>query len=124
MVATDAPSNASGALTDEAVSEPIIVANRAPSLFLFRKSAHTESDGKVTIDGLADGRAPLVGAQFRIDGKEWSACEAADGIWDSPFEAWSCSAASLARGEHTLEVKVVDAAGNTATKSGTFTVRG
>lgn len=124
VVATDRPSNPSGALTAEVVSEPIIVANRAPAVFVFRKSAQADPSGRVTIDGLADARAPLVGAQFRVDGKDWSACEAADGIWDSPFEAWTCSAGSLSRGEHTLEVKVVDAAGNTATKTATFTVRG
>jgi outer membrane protein assembly factor BamB len=117
VVASDRPSNPNDPASAEAISEPFVVANHAPAAFLFRR-AWRETEGSGTrLDGLAIGRAPLIGAQFRVDGGDWMACEAADGIWDSAFEPFTCPAGPLTAGEHTVEVKVVDAAGNTTTRA-------
>jgi hypothetical protein len=123
VVASDGPSNPGGGLSTEVISEPIQIANRAPALFVFRKSARSSTDGSLRIDGLASARAPLAGAQYRLDGGEWQACEAADGIWDGALEGFSCPvASSMKPGQHTLEVKAVDAAGNVVTKSTSVTL--
>jgi hypothetical protein len=117
VVASDRPSSPSNPQTDEAISEPITIANGLPAAFLFRRAGRESEGSGARIDGLATGRATLVGAQFRVDGGDWTACEAADGIWDGAFEPFTCPAGPLSSGEHTVEVRVMDAAGNQFTKA-------
>jgi hypothetical protein len=117
VVATDRVSNPSAPQTAEAQSEPVRVVNRAPWLYLFKKSVRPTPERGITLDGLAESRIPLQGAQYRVDGGDWVAIEAADGIWDGGFEAWSLATAPLRSGSRTVEVKVIDAAGNAAVKS-------
>jgi hypothetical protein len=122
IVATDQASNPGAPRTAETVSEPIRVVNRAPWLHLFKQSVQVSAERKVTLDGLAQNGAPLQGAQYRIDSSEWTALEPADGIWDSSFELWTVTTAPLRPGTRTIEVKVVDAAGNATARSLPVTV--
>jgi hypothetical protein len=68
------------------------------------------------LDGLAESRAPLRAAQYRVNGGEWVAIEAADGIWDGEFEAWSLVIGPSGTAPRSLEIKVIDAAGNSTVK--------
>jgi hypothetical protein len=112
VVASDRASNPGDALRAEAISEPVRVANRAPWLYVFKKSVHTTTEGVVTVEGLAENNVALQGAQYRVDGGDWLAVPAADGIWDGPFEAWSLTTTPIGPGRHSFDVKVFDAAGN------------
>jgi hypothetical protein len=117
ILATDQASNPGAPRTAETVSDPIRVVNRAPWVYLFKQSLQVSAERKVTLDGLAQNGAPLRGAQYRIDSGEWTALEPADGIWDGSFELWSVTTAPLRPGTRTIEVKVVDAAGNATARS-------
>jgi hypothetical protein len=117
VVASDRPSNGEAALTGEVVSEPVRIVNRKPGLYVFRKTARRDDGGALRVDGLVEGRAPISGAQFRVNGGEWNACAAADGIWDSAVEGFTLDAVGVPKGELKLEVKVSDLAGNTVTKT-------
>jgi sugar lactone lactonase YvrE len=117
VVASDRPSNGEGALTGEVVSEPVLIVNKKPGLYVFRKTARRDDSGMLRVDGLVEARAPIAGAQFRIDGGDWNACEPADGIWDSTVEGFTLATTGMSRGEHKVEVKVSDLAGNTVSKT-------
>ncbi|MDO8682878.1 MAG: hypothetical protein Q7N50_05285, partial [Armatimonadota bacterium] len=58
--------------------------------------------------------------QYRVDSGDWLAVAADDGIFDSGMEQFSLTTQPiLPKGEHVIEVKVYDAAGNSATKKAT-----
>src|SRR5262249_27147104 len=112
VVASDRPSNPSESLTAEKVSGPVIVCNQPPIVFVMVPAIQYGSDRRATVTGLCQTRVTLKGAQYRVDEGEWNAIDAADGIWDSGMEQWRLVTDPLAPGDHTLQVKAVDAAGN------------
>lgn len=118
VVATDAASNPSDALTDSKISEPLVVANTPPQVLLMERDAARAPgpDGTemLAIPGLAAGRVALRGAQYRVGEGPWTAIEAEDGIWDSPVEQFRLRIPAPTA-EVTLEVRVVDGAGNNQT---------
>ena len=116
VVASDRLSNPIDALTGEAVCEPIIVTNKAPKVFAFKKTLTVRPDKSATVEGFA--RQELVGiagVQYKTGTSEWAAAAAADGIFDSNFEAFTIMTQPLKKGEHVIEVKALDQAGNSAT---------
>ena len=116
--ATDAPSNPDGALSAEKVSGEFRIVNRAPLLVLFKKETSVGSDKTATLKGLAS--HPLVSiraVQYRIDGGQWMAARADDGIFDASTEAFTLTTAPLETGPHTVEVQTQDEAGNTAAQT-------
>jgi hypothetical protein len=118
VTASDRASNPSDALSDTKTSEPVVVCNTAPQLFVFEKGITVNADKTASVSGVATGRVALKGAQYRIGTGEWTAIDAEDGLWDGPFESFRFTVPAGASGEQTLEVKVVDAAGNvTVTKA-------
>jgi hypothetical protein len=54
----------------------------------------------------------VASAEYRVDGGEWIAAAAADGIFDSSDEAVRIDPGRLTMGRHTLELRVRDGAGN------------
>ncbi len=74
------------------------------------------TDHKALVAGVAEGQVPLQGAEYRIDGGEWTALVPSDGIWDGRFEPWSLTTPALSPGQHQMEMKLVDAAGNVTTQ--------
>lgn len=118
VIASDQASNPTGALSDTQVSEPFIIANTPPQVFLLEQGAtaavaQSGDTGKMqTVSGFAAGRVSLKGAQFRLADGDWTALEAEDGLWDSAFEHFRARFPAIASGEQSLEVKVVDVAGN------------
>ena len=77
---------------------------------------------KATIAGLCQSRVSLKGAQYRIDVGEWTAIDAMDGIVDSGMEQWQITTDPLKPGEHALEVKCADVAGNVMVANGKIVV--
>ena len=124
VVASDRISNASDALTAEAVSGPFVICNTPPKITLYRKKIVLSAGDVAQIDGEASGKlVEIVGVQYRVDGGNWSAALAGDGIFDSPTEAFSIKIENLASGDHKVEVQSIDAAGNAATESVQVKVR-
>jgi outer membrane protein assembly factor BamB len=118
VTASDRPSNPSGALTDEKTSAEFRIANHAPSLVLFRHGLTMLADRTVRLEGIAlHPSVAIAGVQYRIDGGEWLAAGATDGIFDSPNEPFALTTLPLAIGMHKIEVQAQDEAGNTATQT-------
>jgi sugar lactone lactonase YvrE len=113
VVASDAPTSPDEPATGEALSEWVQVDNTAPRLVSplpargatgFPKEIPVKDEG-----------AYVASAEYRIDGGEWNAAAAVDGIFDSPEETLRIDAGPLKPGRHVLEVRMRDAAGNEAT---------
>src|SRR5205807_3685478 len=112
VVASDRPSNPSEPLAAEKISRPVIVCNQPPVVFMMVQAIQYGSDHRATVTGLCQGRVTLRGAEYRIDEGEWTAIDAADGIWDSGLEQWRLATDVLTPGDHAIQVKTVDLAGN------------
>ncbi len=116
VIASDELSNGSRALTAEAVSGPVRVCNTKPEVFLFAATAEF-SDGRLRrLEGRADGKgAPVAAVEYRVDGKgEWATAEPSDGIFDQEREFFVINIDGAQPGKRSVEVRVKDAAGNTA----------
>jgi hypothetical protein len=103
--------------TDEVISDPVVVANRPPRVVCFSRSTKVGADRKALVAGIAESRVPIQGAQYRLNGGDWTALAPSDGIWDGRFESWSLTTAALPSGRQRLELKLVDVAGNVATET-------
>ncbi|MCX6344973.1 MAG: hypothetical protein NT018_07845 [Armatimonadetes bacterium] len=116
VVASDKTSNATGALTEKAESDPIIVCNTPPELIILaKKSIEVKGTGLANIGGNASSKlVDIAGVQYRIDGGDWMAAAPEDGVFDSPSESFTVTTSVLTPGSHKLEVQAIDAAGNTA----------
>jgi len=124
VIASDRLSNPVGALTDEAVSGPVIVSNKPPCLVIFKKSVAARADKSVFLQGVAfHSLMNIAGVQYRIDScVDWAAAAADDGLYDSPFEAFTITTQPMDKGEHTIEIKAIDQAGNSATTKQTVKI--
>lgn len=119
VVASDRASNATGALTDDNISDPIVVCNTTPVLALAsRKDIEVKGSGVASLKGTVESKmVDIVGVQFRIDGGDWMAAAADDGVFDSQKESFTATSGTLTPGSHKLEIQAIDAAGNSATDS-------
>lgn len=122
VTATDRASNPSEPLSDSKVSEPVIVCNSAPQVFVFERGINVDASKKASIVGFAAGRVSLKGAQYRLGTGDWTAIDAEDGLWDSAFEHFRFTVVAPGSGEQTLELKVGDGAGNVQTQKVKFSV--
>lgn len=112
VVAIDSPGNPAGeALSDEKPSQPFGVDNTPPRVEGLK--AELSSHGKLAITGKAmDGMSPIKKAEYSIDAGRWTVIFPVDGIFDSKEEGFSFTTEPLSPGEHTVVVKLIDAAGN------------
>ena len=117
VVVSDRLSNPVDALTGEAVSEPFTVVNKAPKLSLLKRTLSIEPDNGAKVQGFASqDLIAITGVQYRIDSTgDWTAAAPDDGIFDSSLESFTIKTLPLEKGEHTLEVKAIDQAGNSTT---------
>jgi hypothetical protein len=122
IVVSDRASNPNDPLSAEVISDPVMVANQPPRLVSFTHAVKTGADHKALVAGIADAKIPIRGGEYRIDGGDWTALVPSDGIWDGRFEPWSLTTAALSSGQHQLELKLVDAAGNVMTRTVTIEV--
>lgn len=111
IVATDRLSNPVDAATVEEVIGPVLIVNTPPRLSL-AGDPQVDDDRSVALTGTARSSVPLAGVDYRLDEEEWTATVAEDGIFDSETERFAFRTPPLEAGEHTLEVRAVDAAGN------------
>src|SRR5262249_26187595 len=104
VIASDKASNPSDPLSAEKVSEPVIVVNQPPVLFIPPAAIQSTPDKRVVVTGLCQARVTLKGAQYRVDEGDWQAIDAADGIWDSGLEQWRFTTDPLKPGDHAIQV--------------------
>lgn len=125
VVASDRPSNATDALSAEAISEPVIVCNSKPVIVVpSRDGVQVQTDGTVQVSGFVLQKlVPVTSVQVRIDEGEWLAAEAEDGVFDSPLEMFHFRSEKLSRGEHQVTVKAFNAAGLNVTWQKKITVQ-
>jgi len=118
VVASDKTSNADDPLTDTAISEPFIICNNGPELNLTDKNTEMKAVGSATITGTATSKlVDVVGVQYRVDGGDWAAAMADNGMFDSPNESFTIKTTSLSSGTHKVEVQAIDAAGNATSQT-------
>ena len=115
VAASDKVSNADDPLTDDIISEPFVVCNKAPEIKLGRKTMEMKAAAAATINGTATSKlVEIAGVQYRVDGGDWAAASPDTGMFDSPTEEFTVTTPSLATGSHKVEVQAIDAAGNAA----------
>lgn len=124
VTASDKPANPDGELSAERISPEFRIVNRSPLLTVGDRDVTINPDKTAKIEGIAMHPSAAVRAvQFRVDGGDWTAGIARDGIFDSTLETFTLTTAALTPGSHTVEVQALDEAGNTATRRVTVTVR-
>ncbi|MEJ5253133.1 MAG: hypothetical protein HPY54_02945 [Chthonomonadetes bacterium] len=125
VVASDRPSNATDALSAEAISEPILVCNSKPVIVVpSRDGVQIGTDGTVQVSGFVLQKlVPVTAVQVRIGEGEWLSAEAVDGVFDSPLETFRFRSDKLPAGEHQITVKAFNAAGLSATWQKKVTVK-
>lgn len=116
VVGSDRLSNAADDKTGEAVSDQLLVVNQAPRLAAFQKTVTVKADKSVRLEGFASHETVgIAGVQFKVGANDWASALATDGIFDSTFEAFIINTQPLPAGQHTIEVKAIDQAGNAST---------
>ena len=116
VIASDKPSNPDGSLTAKATSAPFLIANTKPTLTL--GTPVVNADKTVTLHGTAQtGLAFVKAVQGKADSGDPIAAQADDGLFDSPTETFTLTLPTLTSGSHTIEVQVLDRAGNSVTQT-------
>ena len=116
IVGSDRLSNPTDALTDEVISESIIVTNKAPKVVTFKKTLTVKADLSALVEGVAfQSLVGIAGVQYKVGSNDWAAAAASDGIFDTDMEAFTVTTQPLEKGDQTIEIKAIDQAGNAAT---------
>ncbi|NOT34103.1 MAG: fibronectin type III domain-containing protein [Candidatus Eisenbacteria bacterium] len=121
VTATDRAGNAVGEeRSGSATSEPFTVDNTAPRLTAFEAGA----DGSgITISGAGeDGESVLWRVEVSLDDADWRPVTPESGLADSRQVRFRARLSDVERGLHSVAVRVVDLAGNTASRSLPVTV--
>jgi len=113
--ADDGLGNPNDALTGDAVTEPFVVDNAAPFVVFSRETTVTPTGGVSFRVVAVDQLSRVTSAEYRIDQGKWRAAQTVDGIFDASAEDIVFTAEDVS-GEHTLEVRGRDEAGNLTTK--------
>jgi hypothetical protein len=115
VVATDELANPGAGLAAEAVSEPFAVDNSAPFVVLSKQTRPGDEGKTVFHANAVDDLSRVTGAEFRVDGGDWQATKATDGIFDSGAEEIQFEVGGSS-GKRPVELRVRDEAGNLTTK--------
>jgi hypothetical protein len=123
VVARDGAGNAVGEeLSAEGVSQPFTVDNTPPAVTAFELRATPVA---VQVEGRAeDGFSPLQRIEVALDDGPWRTVAPEGGFTDSRSHAFAVTLTPVAGGEHTVSVRVVDLAGNPATRAERVRVAG
>ena len=121
VVASDKLSNPANLVkTGEKISEPFEIDNTQPTI---SEITATKKNGSFTIAfSVEDNMNYIEEAVFSIDGGDWHIAFPVDEMFDAKREGFSFSTpADLKDGEHTIIIKITEAAGNVSTKGTVFT---
>ncbi len=99
----------------------IWVDNTAPSLLLFRSSVKVDEERRASLTGMVtDELSPIQSIEYRVGDGEWESVRMS--FVESATAETAIETEPLDAGEHTIEVRAFDAAGNLATDSVEVTV--
>jgi hypothetical protein len=120
VIASDAPGNSVGEeLTGEGISEPFVIDNTAPTVTEFEASA---KNGAVLTSGRAEDRtSALSRVEVSVDDDEWKTVTPDGGFTDERSVSFHARL-PVEAGDHTISVRAVDSAGNSATRATRVTV--
>lgn len=111
VTVTDRTSNPQEWESDEKVSDPFIVDNTPPVILL---NAGPEAIAPPQTVQVSDAATYVASAEWKVDQGEWTGAACADRVFDSPYEDILLDLGEVKPGEHTLSLRVRDAAGNEA----------
>ncbi len=119
--ATDKLSNPPNfAKSTEKISDPFDIDNSQPMVTDIAATANENQTYQITCTAV-DSFSYIQKAVYKIDSDEhWQVIFPDDGIFDSKREALLLHTNSLPAGEHTITIRVTDAAGNTGVGRATF----
>jgi hypothetical protein len=118
VVASDEAGNAVGEeLTTEAVSQPFTVDNTPPVLEDLGVSLVPGSDVLEVVGGAADATSPLQRIEISLDNGPWRAVTPEGGFTDALSHRFRVRIPRPAGAATTVSVRVVDLAGNSATRA-------
>lgn len=122
VVASDSPTNPPDqALEGEKITEAFLIDNTPPAVTAL--AVRIAKDGGLTVTAKSsDAGSGLDEGEYAIDGGDWVGIAPVDGIFDSNAEALDFKVAALAKGEHTIVVRVTDGAENTGAAKCVFKV--
>ena len=122
VVASDSPTNPPDqALEGERITEAFFVDNTPPSVA--NLAVRVAKDATVTITGqCSDAGSGLAEGEYSIDGGDWVRFVPADGVFDSAAESFEFKTKALAKGEHTIVVRVRDDAENSGAAKSVFKI--
>lgn len=108
IVAKDAPSNPPTiALSGERLTEPIDIDNTPPLVELKGEPVISGDRAKVTFSA-GDNSSYLTLAEYSVNGGDWIAVYADDGISDSPRETYTFEIPLKTAGEYAVTIRVYD----------------
>ena len=112
IVVKDSLSNPQGlSLSGERISEPVDIDNSPPTVSVVGKTEVSGDKARVLFEA-NDAASYLNRAEFSVNGSEWQAVFADDGISDSPKERYSLEIPLKTAGEYTIALRVFDVNGN------------
>lgn len=112
IVAKDSLSNpANQVLSGERISEPVDIDNTAPTVSAFGSPQISGENVKVIFDA-TETTSFINRAEYSINGGEWQAVYADDGISDSGKERYTIDLTLKNAGEYSVTLRVFDANGN------------
>jgi len=121
VMASDKFSNPANLVkTAEKISQPFEIDNTQPTI---SEITATKANGSFTIAfSVEDNMNHIKEAKYAIDGGDWQIAFPVDDIFDSMKEDFSFrTPADLKDGEHTIIIKITEAAGNVSAKDKLFT---
>ncbi|MGI8883803.1 MAG: hypothetical protein ACR2IA_06125 [Pyrinomonadaceae bacterium] len=98
-------------LSGERTSEPVEIDNTAPTVSATGTPQISGERARVTFEAI-DAASFLSRAEYSVDGGEWQAVYADDGISDSPRERYTIEIPVKSAGEYSVTLRVFDANGN------------
>ena len=112
IVAKDSLSNPIGlSLSGERISEPVDIDNTPPTVSADGKPQISGDKARVSFEA-TDAASYLNRAEYSINGGQWQAVFADDGISDSPKERYSLEIPLKNAGEYSIALRVFDVNGN------------
>jgi hypothetical protein len=120
IVATDRISNPENPLAGEDESASVVIDNTPPNVEIEVKAEENDPRSLTLRLTCADQTSPVMSAEYHVDGDDWKALPAQDGIFDSLQETIVFGLRFHDLKDHTIEVQVRDAAGNIGKASYNF----